>query len=185
MAVTGPDASEAALFAFNDQGSLSQLTVVHFATHGLVYGDHPDVGEPLLALTPKMDLAEMARFEVGTIDLPRPDGALTAGEIRQLDLRARLVILSACSTGRVEHDKDGLASLSSAFLAAGAERVLGTHWPVYSEAAVEIVTGMAARDPTFADPALALHESLLAVIDQGGRKADPAYWAAFSLVGLP
>ena len=78
-----------------------------------------------------------------------------------------------------------LTSLGAAFLAAGAERVLGTHWPIRSDAAVEIVTGMSRRDPQFGDPSLALRDSLLAIIVQGGRKADPAYWAAFSLVGAP
>jgi len=184
-AVTGADANEYVLKLINDDGTLAQMTVLHFATHGLVYGDHPDVGEPMLALTPTLDVVKRHGFELGTINAPHPDGALLASEIRQLHLAARLVILSACSTGAIEFDQDGLTSLGTAFLAAGAERVLGTHWPVYSPAAVEIVTGMAAADPQFADPAAALRQTLLTIIDQGGRKSDPAWWAAFSLVGAP
>ena len=47
------------------------------------------------------------------------------------------------------------------------------------------MTGMSQRDPRFDDPALALQQTLLTVIAKGGRKADPAYWAAFSLVEIP
>jgi len=185
MAVTGADASEYLIEELSEAGTLGKFSVLHFATHGLVHGDHPDVGEPLLALTPLLDLAQPARFELGTIDLPRPDGALEAGEIRQLKLRARLVILSACSTGVIDGDQDALQGLGTSFLAAGAERVLGTHWPINSAAAVEIVTGMSRRDPQFADPARALQQTLVEIIAQGGAKADPAYWSAFSLMGSP
>lgn len=63
--------------------------------------------------------------------------------------------------------------------------MLGTHWPINSAAAVEIVTGMSRRDPQFADPARALQQTLVEIIAQGGAKADPAYWSAFSLMGSP
>jgi CHAT domain-containing protein len=185
IAMTGADANEYNLIKTSRSGLLKQFTVLHFATHGLVFEDHPDVADPLLALTPMLDLIEVEPMLVGSIDAPSPDGILEAHEVRQLDLAARLVILSACSSGRADMDEDGLTSLGAAFMAAGAQKVLGTHRPVYSDAAVEIVTGMAARDPKMADPALALRQTLLALIDSGGRKADPSWWGAFSLVGRP
>ncbi len=185
MAVVGADATEYLLSETSKAGTLKQFTVLHFATHGLVFGDHPDVGEPFLALTPALDLAGLPSFEVGHLNDPNPDGALTAGEIRQLDLGARLVILSACSSGKTDGDARGVTSLGAAFLAAGAERVLATHWPVNSAAAVEIVTAMARHDPAMADPAQGLQAALLETIAKGGRHADPAWWAAFSLIGRP
>jgi CHAT domain-containing protein len=183
--LSGADASEFAVLELSANGALGGVTVLHFATHGLVFGDHPDVGESLIALTPMLDVAGLTEYTVGQVNLPRPDGALQDHEIRQLHLSARLVILSACSTGLATYDADGLGSLAGAFLSAGADRVLATHWPVASSAAVEIVTGMAARDPGFADPQMALRDSIVAVMAQGGRKADPAYWAAFTLIGRP
>lgn len=185
LAVTGVDATENLLLEVSRSGTLRQFTVLHFATHGLVFGDHEAVTDPLLALTPMIDLIDLTPRLVGTFNAPTADGILEAHEVRQLDLAARLVILSACSSGNAGMDEDGLTSLGAAFLAAGADRVLGTHWPIYSDAAVEIVTGMAARDPRMADPAMALRDTLVQIIDGGGRRADPAWWAAFSLVGQP
>ena len=44
---------------------------------------------------------------------------------------------------------------------------------------------MMQADPALTDPALALQQAMLAQIARGGRRADPAYWAPFSLIGAP
>jgi len=185
MALTGADATEYIILEVSRSGTLRDFTILHFATHGLVFGEHEAVSDPLLALTPTIDLIEVKPKLVGELNAPTPDGILEAHEVRQLDLAARLVILSACSSGNAGYDQSGLTSLGAAFLSAGAQRVLGTHWPIYSDAAVEIVTGMAARDPRLADPAMALQDTLVEMIESGGKRSDPAWWAAFSLVGRP
>ena len=60
-----------------------------------------------------------------------------------------------------------------------------SHWPVYSEAAVALTTGTYRE--LKAEPAIgraeALRRSMLALIDQSGVKARPAYWAPFVVVG--
>src|SRR5204863_1229944 len=59
------------------------------------------------------------------------DGFLQASEIVQLRLNAELVILSACDTavGPVQGE-EGIATLSRAFLLAGAKTVVSTLWSV-------------------------------------------------------
>ena len=79
----------------------------------------------------------------------------------------------------------GFGGLAAAFLEGGAQRVLATHWPVNSFAAVEIVTAMMTADPGLDDPAMALRQAVLTLIDRGGASAHPAYWAPFSLIGAP
>ncbi|OYW57470.1 MAG: hypothetical protein B7Z31_09840 [Rhodobacterales bacterium 12-65-15] len=128
LAVTGVDATENLLLEVSRSGTLRQFTVLHFATHGLVFGDHEAVTDPLLALTPMIDLIDLTPRLVGTFNAPTADGILEAHEVRQLDLAARLVILSACSSGNAGMDEDGLTSLGAAFLAAGADRVRPA-WP--------------------------------------------------------
>ena len=72
-----------------------------------------------------------------------------------------------------------------AFFLAGARAVMVSHWPGYSEAAVALTTGAYQQLKT--DPAIGraetLRRSMLALIDQGGVQARPAYWAPFVVVG--
>ena len=78
-----------------------------------------------------------------------------------------------------------LSGLARAFFYAGSRSVLASHWYVDSEAAVALVTGSFAelkRDPGLGR-AGALQQAMLALIASGGRKAHPANWAPFVVVG--
>lgn len=187
VALTGVAASELRLQEMASDGRLQRFDVLHFATHGLIWGDHPDVYEGMLALS--TDLPESLRGQwtrVADLTVDVADGALEEAEIRRLRLNAALVILSACKTATgLPHERDGVTGLAAAFLHAGAERVLATHWPVNSDAAVSIVTTMMAADPAMDDPAEALRAAMLAEIARGGRRADPSWWAPFTLIGAP
>ncbi len=187
VVLTGAAASEKTLLDLSQAGQLAAVDVLHFATHGLIWGDHPEVTEGLIALTPSPEAPPpVTQLTVETLFSGAPDGALTESEIRGLWLTARLVILSACKTAAGQaSDRDGVEGLAAAFLHAGARRVMASHWPVNSRAAVEIVTAMMAADPGLQDPARALQGAMLGLIAEGGRKADPAYWAPFSIIGAP
>ena len=67
---------------------------------------------------------------------------------------------------------------------AGARALLVSHWAVYSEATVKLITQ--ALDAVAADPAIgraeALRRSILALIEKDAP-AHPAYWAPFKVVG--
>ena len=67
-------------------------------------------------------------------------GLLFAGEIAKLELRAHpLVVLSACGTLRGETTHvAGMASLSRAFLTAGARAVVGTLWEIEDDIAPQL-----------------------------------------------
>ncbi|MFC4669828.1 CHAT domain-containing protein [Seohaeicola nanhaiensis] len=174
--VLGDAATETRVKAMDAEGFLRGADVLVFATHGLTAGE-TGATAPGLVLTPPA---------VATLE---DDGLLTAGEIAGLDLDAQLVVLSACNTAAGgDTGQDGLSGLARAFFQAGARNLLVTHWAVYSEAAVDVTTGLFTaldRDPglRFSE---ALRRSVLDILDDPGRPAlhhHPSYWAAFALVG--
>ena len=66
----------------------------------------------------------------------RGDDMLWASEIAQLNLRAQVVFLSACSSavGRLSIG-EGLMSVARAFLLAGCQSVIASLWPVVDKEA--------------------------------------------------
>ena len=172
--VLGAQATETNLKKMSADGELARARVVHFATHGLVAGDLKGLAEPSLVLTPPDQPSEA------------DDGLLTASEVTSLKLDADWVILSACNTAAGENgNAEALSGLARAFFYAGARALLVSHWPVNSKAAVELTTrtlGMLAKEPAIGR-AEALRRAMLSLIDEGGEKAQPAYWAPFVLVG--
>lgn len=117
------------------------------------------------------------------------DGLLTASEVAALKLNAEFVILSACNTAAGQGDEnESLSGLARAFFYAGAKTLLVSHWPVNSQAAVRLTTGMFANleEAPNVGRAKALQSSMLAIIDAPDSQVwqlEPRYWAPFSLVG--
>jgi CHAT domain-containing protein len=156
---------------------LSEFQVVSFATHGLVAGEFRGLTQPALVLTPP------ARTSEGD------DGLLTASEIAALKLKADLVILSACNTGRADDGGGaaGVSALARSFLFAGANSLLVSHWAVSSDATVELVSeairSMNSRSAL--SKAQALRHAALRLMrgEAGAEYRNPAYWAPFVLIG--
>ena len=157
---------------------LTQTRVLSFATHGLVAGDLPKLGEPALVLTPPAHPTS------------EDDGLLRASEVSKLKLDADFVILSACNTAASDGapGAEGLSGLAKAFFYAGARSLLVSHWPVDSEATVKLTTGLikaTAINPSIGR-AEALRSAMLAMIDDtgnGAERAHPFFWAPFILAG--
>jgi CHAT domain-containing protein len=140
--------------------------VLHFAGHTAVDGERP--------WRTRLPVQAAASEE-----------RLTAGELAEMRLAARLVVLASCRTaGSRVLAGEGLLGLSAAFLAAGAPTVVATLWPVDDRA-----TGALVRDfyAALADGATAGEALRRARLE---RRADPAtaaplHWAGFVLVGDP
>ena len=170
------DATETEVKRLSGTGELRDFAVLSFATHGLVAGEI-GVNDSGLVLTPP-------RFPTA-----QDDGILTTAEIAGLDLNADFVVLSACNTASGDSQSDeGLSGMASAFFSAGAESLLVSHWPVYSDAAVALTTGTfdILRRAPGTPRAEALRQSMLAVLDDPAsdpRQLHPAYWGAFMIVG--
>ncbi len=155
---------------------LSRYRIVYFATHGLVAGEAPGLGEPGLVLS------------LPSHPSATDDGLLTASEIAQLRLNADWVVLSACNTAAGgSSGADGLSGLAKAFFHAGARALLVSHWAVESNAAARLgatTFGNRVRQPQ-PGRAEALRQAMLAMLDDGSDRwnAHPATWGAFTVVG--
>ena len=172
----GPNDSELLLrdtaseMRFREIPNLADFRVVAFATHGLLAGEIEGLNEPALVLSPP--------DEPNALD----DGILTASEIAVLSMNADWIVLSACNTGVSQSGGEGLSSLAKAFFHAGARRLLVTHWPVVSDAAVQMTTNLFQHLASGATPAAAKRQSVLDTMKQD-RFAHPVFWAPFVLVG--
>lgn len=156
---------EQASGAFLKEANLEPYTVLHFATHALV--DDRSVARTALALAPGGG----------------EDGLVTPGDLAALELRADLVVLSACrSAGGVVVDGEGVQGLTGPLLEAGARAVVATGWRISDRATVRLVEdfyrGLAAGHSA----AEALRGAKLAALSAGAPASE---WAAFTLTGDP
>jgi CHAT domain-containing protein len=117
--------------------TLASSTCLHFSCHGTFNFAQPQLSALILAdshVDSQPDDADPDRYlhqlDGSAIDLTK---CLTLLDLFQLDLRqARLVVLSACETGLSEINSlsDEFVGLSSGFLFAGCNSVIGTLWTV-------------------------------------------------------
>jgi CHAT domain-containing protein len=117
--------------------TLASSTCLHFSCHATFNFAQPQLSALILAdsqVDSQPDDADPDRYltqlDGSALDLTR---CLTLLDLFQLDLRqARLVTLSACETGLSEINSlsDEFVGLSSGFLFAGCNSVIGTLWTV-------------------------------------------------------
>ena len=164
--LTGAAASEATI-----KSMISGADIVHFATHGLLeYGNLADTG---------------IRDFPGAIALApgnREDGLLTSSEILNLRLKASLVVLSACDTGRGDITGDGVLGLSRSLIAAGTPSVLVSLWSVPDESTSILMQSFYKHWGEGMTKAQALRKAMLETKDIESY-SDPSSWAAFTLIG--
>jgi len=146
---------------------LGSCDILHIAAHGVI--DDVDWWRSALLMGPDPGRAG-------------EDGFLTAWEVAELRVRARLVVLSACSTGAGGSSRgEGIRGLSRAFCRAGAEDLVVSLWNVDDKATAAFMgffyEGIAGGDP----PAFALAGTKKKMIEAG--YLNPFYWAPFVLIG--
>ncbi len=159
-------ASKAEVFASN----LNQYRILHFATHGLLDSQHPELSGIVLSLVDKNG---------GAID-----GFLRLQDIYNLKLSADLVVLSACNTALGKDVKgEGLIGLTRGFMYAGAPRVIASLWKVDDAATAALMT-IFYRKMLVENlrPAAALRAAQTEMMKQP-RWRSPYYWAPFVLQG--
>jgi CHAT domain-containing protein/Tfp pilus assembly protein PilF len=149
---------------------LSQYRYLHFATHGLVDTQHPELSGLVLS---------MVNQEGKPVN-----GFLRLQDIFNLNLPVELVVLSACETGIGKEVRgEGLMGLTRGFMYAGSPRVMVSLWKVDDAATAELMgrfyDGMLRQKLR---PAAALRAAQLAMWQDSGWRA-PYYWAAFVLQG--
>ncbi len=161
-------------FAANRQlaasGELGRYRIVHFATHGLINSQHPELSGLVLSLVDENGKSQ--------------DGFLRMHELFNLRLPADLVVLSACQTALGKEIKgEGLIGLTRGFMHAGAERVVASLWQVDDQATAQLMQsfyrGMLKENLR---PAAALRAAQIEMSKQK-RWSSPYYWAGFVIQG--
>jgi CHAT domain-containing protein/tetratricopeptide (TPR) repeat protein len=146
--------------------------VLHLAVHVLFPGQDSSPGAIALSLTP-----------VGELEL------LSANEIARMQLNIGLVVLNGCSSGRAAIlPGAGLMGMTRAWLAAGARAVIATRWATADQNDGELFQSFyqrissapySAHRKSFAE---SLQQAQIAELQAGGRRANPANWAAYFCV---
>jgi CHAT domain-containing protein len=151
-------------------GELARYRIIHFATHGLINSEHPELSGLVLSLVDENGKPQ--------------DGFLRMHEIFNLRMPADLVVLSACQTALGKEIKgEGLVGLTRGFMFAGAERVVASLWQVDDQATAQLMRhfyhGMLKENLR---PAAALRAAQIEM-SKSSRWSSPYYWAGFVIQG--
>jgi len=162
---TGPAAMEETV---KTSSLVKSARILHFASHALLDEKQPELSG--LRLAPSGSAIN--------------DGLLQVREIFNLELRAELVVLSACQTGLgKEVSGEGMIGMTHAFLYAGAGSIVVSLWKVDDQATADLMVSFY-RYLQQNGKSEALRRAKLDLIDRS-RYSNPYFWAAFTLVGLP
>jgi CHAT domain-containing protein len=176
LALTTPEQS-VALLDFNaskkavESTELGNYRAVHFATHGLLDPDHPELSG--LALSFYNEKSQPI------------DGFLRLSEIFNLRIPVPLVVLSACASGQGKLLRgEGLVGLTRGFMYAGAASQVVSLWNVDDAATTELMIRFYQRllGSDHLSPAAALRSAQLSMMDEG-KWSHPYYWAPFIVEG--
>jgi len=149
-------------------GKLSDYKYIHFATHGIVDEESPELSRIYLQSTPE------------------DDGNVFSGEIFNLKLNANLAVLSACQTGLGKFSNgEGVIGLSRALVYAGAQSIMVSYWSVADNSTSELMTDFYKKMleqpvPNFRE---SLQQAKIKMI-KNSEYASPFYWAPFVLIGF-
>jgi CHAT domain-containing protein len=149
---------------------LSKYRIIHFATHGDLDTENPELSAIVLSFF-------NSRRQ-------KQDGYLRLQDIYNLHLPADLIVLSACETALGKEIKgEGLIGLTRGFMYAGAARVMSSLWKVEDRSTAELMRYFYTyllKDKM--SPAAALRRAQIEVRKQREWRL-PYHWAGFVLQG--
>lgn len=143
--------------------------IIHLAMHGVLNRKSPALSA--LAFTENGDSLE--------------NNFLQAYEISQMNLNAKLVVLSACETGYGEFEEgNGIASLARSFMYAGVPSLIVSLWQVNDQSTAFIMKSFYTYLKQGLNKAEALRLAKLDFLQQAkGISKHPAFWSPFIQLG--
>jgi CHAT domain-containing protein/Tfp pilus assembly protein PilF len=169
---------------FLKSGALREFNYVHFATHGFVNTEKPELSGILLAQDTGL-VFDGYNDIYGNIE-EQNDGILYQSEIYNLELNSDLVVLSACETGLGKiASGEGIIGLTRALLYAGTKNIVVSLWSVSDASTSQLMINFYAdllrtkRQNRFSKH---LQKAKLELIEEG-TYAHPFYWSPFILIG--
>ena len=147
---------------------ISSVAVVHIAAHGRM-----ETGEIALSPSPECPKSQTPAEE---------DYMLTMADVMSVKLRAKLVVLSCCHSGRGEIKAEGVVGLARAFIGAGARSVLVSLWAIDDEATLEFMKSFYQNLVTGRRASESLNHAMTC-LRESETFSDVKYWAPFTLIG--
>ena len=141
---------------------LGSVALVHIAAHGNI-----ETGE--IALAPNSTCSEA-------------DFILTMKDVKQVQLRARLVVLSCCHSAQGEIKAEGVVGIARAFLGAGARSVLVSLWAIDDKATLEFMKNFYQHLVAGKSASEALNRAMNCM-RESTEFSDVTHWAPFVLIG--
>lgn len=142
---------------------LKDYRYIHLASHGLINAENPNFSKILLH-----------------------NDCLNLYEMFDLDLNAELVSLSACETGLGQLVRgEGMVGFTRALMYAGTPSVILSLWEVFDDSTSSLFVNyyQQLKDTNGKDKYTPLRHTQLKMIENGGKYANPHYWAPFVFIG--
>jgi CHAT domain-containing protein len=149
------------------KAEMGEYRIVHFATHGVLNDRNPLYSYLALA----------------TGNHSNEDGLLEAWELMEMNLKAEMVVLSACDTARGRiGDGEGMIGMTWALFVAGAPTTVASQWKIPSETTTKLMVAFH-KNAKKMSKAEAWREAALEMIKEPRYRMKPFYWAGFVVVG--
>lgn len=149
---------------------LGEYQILHFATHGFLDDEHPELSSIILTMVDKNGHSK--------------NGVLPLHDIYNLELSAELTVLSACQTALGKDIRgEGFMGLAHSFISAGSKSVVASLWKVDDRATATLMKNFYhSMLQEGMSPAAALRAAKLKVMADK-RWGAPYYWAGFVVQG--
>ncbi|XP_022794269.1 tetratricopeptide repeat protein 28-like [Stylophora pistillata] len=146
---------------------IDKASLIHIAAHG-----NAERGQ--IALAPN-------RTTEGTGFPKEEDYLLTMEDISQVQLRAKLVVLSCCHSGKGQIGYEGVVGIARAFLGSGARSVLVAGWALEDRATEQLMNQFYKHLAGGESASESLHQAMKWM--RNNRFTKVSQWAPFMLIG--
>ena len=146
---------------------LASVALVHIAAHCRM-----ENGE--IALTPDPERT--------TAIVTKDDYVLTMADVLSVQLRAKMVVLSRCHSGRGAVNNEGVFGIANAFMDAGARSILISLWAIDDEATLEFMRNFYHHLVEGKSASESLHLAMKS-LRESDKYSDVKNWAPFVLIG--
>ena len=145
--------------------AINSVSLIHLAAHG-----NAERGE--ICLSPNRTTDNVPQEE---------DYLLMMSDISKVQLRAKLVVLSCCHSGRGEIKQEGVIGIARAILGSGARSVLVALWAIEDTATEQLMSRFYEHLVGGESASESLHQAMKWLRSNGFPKV--CQWAPFMLIG--
>ena len=145
--------------------NINSVSLIHFACHG-----DAERGEIVLAPPTLTDRKPQ-----------EDDYLLRMADISQVQLRAKLVVLSCCHSAEGQINAEGVVGIARAFLGSGARSVLAALWAIDDKATKQLMSRFYEHLANGESASESLHQAMKWMRANGFSEVER--WAPFMLIG--